>query len=342
MPPSTSKWNYHELHPASGPPATDISGISGLLSTAATGFDDTLDVNGIRFSGTRSYSAPFAVGFPAPAGDLWLGFRYVPPSSDADNITQSNTNFLEFFDADHTRVAQIKPSTSTNRYHAIAHGDTSVEGGSSYIAASGQPQWIDVRLGVGVDITIEFFVDGVLQSAATAANTGGKGKPLQLVFANVALHGQTSSRTWYYAHIAVLDGVWTIGRRFVRRSPNAIATYNQMVGSIDALGDNDIATRVASSAAGQRMSFSLTGPPGPASVSAIAALHLKQIAQAGTDGPQATAGFLRMGGVNHDAAAMTVPSLAPQSVCSSWALNPADGGPWSDLTLPTEVGIVSA
>jgi len=28
---------------------TDISGISGLLSTVAGGFDDTLDVNGLRF-----------------------------------------------------------------------------------------------------------------------------------------------------------------------------------------------------------------------------------------------------------------------------------------------------
>ena len=71
-------------------------------------------------------------------------------------------------------------------------------------------------------------------------------------------------------------------------------------------------------------------------------MHLKQIAQAGTDGPGATAGFLRLGGVNHDATPLTVPSLAPQPVYSSWALNPVDASPWSNLTLPTEVGIVSA
>ncbi len=236
----------------------------------------------------------------------------------------------------------IRPLMSTGRYHAIAHGDTSVEGSSSYIAASGQPQWIDLRLAVGADITVEFFVDGVLQSSAIAANTAGKGKPVQIVFANASLHGSISNRTWYYAHIAVLDGVATLGRRFVRRSPGAIASFSQMVGSIEALKDADIATRVASSAAGQRMSFSLTGPTGPATVSAIAGVHLKQIAQAGTTGPQATAGFLRMGGVNHDAPAVSVPALAPQPVWSSWALNPADASPWSDLTLPTEVGILSA
>ncbi|WP_210879998.1 FscB [Roseovarius autotrophicus] len=321
---------------------TDISGISGLLSTVATGFDDTLDVNGLRFSGARTLAAPFAVGFPAPVGDMWLGFRYVPPNADSESITQSNAGFLEFFDADNVRIAQVRPLTSTNRYHAEAHGDTVEQGSSSYTAANGQAQWVDLRVAVGAEIAVDFHIDGVLHSTATAANTGGKGKPVQVVFTNTGLHGTSSSRTWYYAHIAVLDGVSTIGRRFVRRSPNAIASFNQMVGSIDALSDGDIATRVASTAAGQRMSFSLTGPTGPASVSAIAGVHLKQIAQAGTNGPQATAGFLRIGGVNHDAAPETVPDLAPKPVYSSWAVNPADASPWSDLSLPTEVGILSA
>lgn len=321
---------------------TDIAGISGLLSTAAGGFDPTLDVNAIRHSGSSTYSAPFSFSVPEPAGDLWLGFRYVPPNSDANSISRSEASFLEFYSATNVLLAQIKPITTTNRYHAIAAGDTSVQGSSSYTAPNGQPQWIDVRVAVGAQITIEFYVEGVLQSTATAANANGKGKPRHVVFANTALHGTSSSRTWYYAHIAALDGVSTIGRRFVRRSPNAIASFNQMVGSIDALRDGDIATRVASTAAGQRMSFSLTGPTGPASVSAIAGVHLKQIAQAGTIGPDATAGFLRIGGVNHDAAPETVPDLSPKPVYSSWAVNPVDASPWSDLTLPNEVGILSA
>ena len=54
------------------------------------------------------------------------------------------------------------------------------------------------------------------------------------------------------------------------------------------------------------------------------------------------AGFLRMGGVNHDAAPVTVPSLAPRGVYSTWALNPADGSAWTSVTLPAEVGILSA
>jgi hypothetical protein len=321
---------------------TDIAGISGLLSTTAGGFDATLDINAIRHVGATTYSAPFSVGVAAPLGDLWLGFRYVPPNLDANSISRPEASFLEFYDAANVMIAQIKPITSTNRYHAIATGDTSVQGSSSYIAPNGQPQWIDVRLSVGAQITLELYVEGVLQTAATAANTGGKGKPRHVLFANTALHSSVSTRTWYFAHIAVLDGVSTIGRRFVRRSPNAIASFSQMVGSIDALKDSDISTRVASNAAGQRMSFSLTGPTGPASISAIAGLHLKQIAQGGTDGPDATAGFLRMGGVNYDAPSLTVPTLAPKPIYSTWAVNPADNSAWTSFTLPGEVGIRSA
>ena len=330
----------HVLH--LGHQSTDISGIAGHLSTVSAGFDASLDVNGIRFSGSRTLEAPFAIPHPAPAGDLWLGFRYVPPSADAHGISQASANFLDFFDAANMRVARIRPLSSTNRYHAEAHGDTVEQGSSSYFGVSGQAQWVDVRVAVGADITVEFFVDGVLHSTATAANAGGKGKPVQTVFANTGLHDSTGSRIWYYAHIAILDGVPTIGRRFARRVPNTVATFNQMIGSVDALKDDDLASRVASTAPGQRLSFSLTGPTGPAAVTAIAGVHLKQIAQAGSDGPQATAGFLRMGGVNHDAAPVSVPVLAPAVVFSSWSVNPADGSPWTDLTLPGEVGIVSS
>lgn len=325
-----------------GHQTTDVSGISGLLNTTAIGFDANLDVNGIRFIASRSFALSFSFGFASPAADLWLGFRYVPPNADADIITEANASFIEFFDANHVRVAQIQPVASTERYHAVARGDTTVQGNSSYTAPNGQPQWIDVRVAVGASITIDFYVDGVLHSTATAANTQAKGKPVQIVFPNVGLHGSVSARTWYYAHFAVLDGVSTIGRRFVRRTPNAIATFSQMAGSIDALKDEDVGTRVSSNAAGQRLSFSLTGPTGPAAVAAIAGIHVKQIVQAGTEGPQASAGFLRMGGVNHDAAPVTVPTLAPRGVYSTWALNPTDSSVWTSVTLPAEVGILSA
>jgi hypothetical protein len=325
-----------------GHQSTDISGITGLISTVAGGFDPTLDINAIRIVSSPPNAMPFALGFTPPEGDLWLGFRYVTPNGDAASITEANASFLEFFDAAQNRIAQIQPNAATERYHAVARGDTAVQGQSSYLAPSGQAQWIDVRVAVGASITIDFYVDGFLHSTATAPNTAGKGKPVQVIFANLGLHGALfQSRTWYYAHMAVLDDRSTIGRRFVRRTPGSTATFNQMAGALEAIRDEDVSTRIASNIAGQRTSFNLMGPTGPAANTAIAAIHIKQLTQAGTSGPQATAGFLRMGSANFDAPAAAVPQLAPRPIYSTWVQNPSTNALWTSATLPVEVGVVS-
>ena len=327
----------HILH--LGHQNTDLSGVTGHHATDAGYFDASLDVNSLYYFGTRALVAPFSLPMKAPSGELWLGFRYVPPSGDVAAMV-AGAKFLEFRDASKALVAQILPTVGTPNYNAVANGDTTVSGTTAYVLAPAQVQWLDVRVAVGANITIDFYQDGVLMSTATAANTAGKGKPVLVTFANAVMHSGYGARAWSYAHIAALDGVSTIGRRFVRRTPDLIGFYNQMAGSIDALKDNDIATRVASDTPGQRMSFSLAGPAVPPSV--IAGVHVKQVAQGGTTGPASTADFLRIGGVNYDAAVAPVSTILPEPVYASWALNPADSSAWTDLTLPTEVGILSA
>lgn len=329
----------HILH--LGHQVTDLAGIEGRISTDAAGFDPELDVNCVRISSSTGASVPFSASWAAPTGDVWLGFRYRTPSYNAHAIG-ADGNFLEFYDANDALVAQVRTERDDEKYHAKAFGDTTVDGASSFIAATAQPYWIDVRVAVDTDITIEFYVDGVLQSSATAPNTGAKGKPVRCTWQNRYLFDHHSVQTWYYAHIAVLDGVSTIGRRFVRRTPELVATYDQMSGGIDALKDDDIATRVASDVAGQRLSFSLAGPTGPAAPSAIAGVHVKQIAQLGTSGPAGIAGFLRITGADHDATPEAPSPDIPTPIYSSWAVNPADSAPWTSASLPTEVGIVSS
>lgn len=329
----------HILHLGHQP--TDIAGANALVSDLPIAFDPELDSNGLRILASRANAVPLAIACPPPAGDMWLGLRYVAPQG-GNSINQDNASFLEFRDAQATLIAAVRPRPATNAYHAIAHGDDTVEAASSFIAAPETPQWIDVQLAVGADITLTLLADGVAHSTATAPNTAQAGKPVHILMPNLGLHGFSSSRAWYLAHIAVLDSVSTIARRFARRRPDTVATFDQMTGDIAALADGNPATRIASTAPGQRLSFTLAGPTGAAAGSTIAAVHLKQIAQAGPDGPQAMAGFLRMGGVNHDADPVTVPALAPGPVIASWAANPADNTPWTDATLPGEAGILSA
>jgi hypothetical protein len=319
----------------------DLSGVSGLISTDAAGFDPACDVNGIKITSTNNVPVPFSATWREPSGDVWIGFRYRAPSVNAPWIAADGI-FLEFFDSAQRQIGQVRTERDDEKYHAMAMGDTNVDGASSFVAATNQTYWIDVRVSVGADITIEFYVDGSLHSSATAANVGGKGRPVQCLWRNLHLFDYFTSATWYYAHIAVLDGVSTIGRRFVRRTPDLVGTYDALSGGIDAIKDGDIATRAASDIAGQRLSFSLAGPTGPAGATTIAGVHVKQLAQLGTAGPTGIAGFLRMGGVDYDATPGTPSADLPSPVYSSWDLNPADSTPWTAATLPTEVGIVSS
>jgi len=319
---------------------TDLAGISGRISTDAAGFDPELDVNCVRISSNNWASVPFSAAWAAPTGDVWLGFHYRAPSYNA-HVMGADGSFLEFYDASDALVAQVRTERDDEKYHAKAFGDTTVDGASSFIAATGQAYWVDVRIAVDTDITIEFYIDGILQSSAAAPNTGGKGRPVRCTWKNQYLFDHHGVHTWYYAHIAVLDGVSTIGRRFVRRTPDLVGTHNAMSGGIDALKDNDIATRVASDVVGQRLSFSLAGPTGPAAPSALAAVHVKQIAQAGTSGPTGAAGFLRIGATDYDATPGTPSADAPTPLYSTWETDPSSGSGWTTGALPAEVGIVS-
>ncbi len=329
----------HILH--LGHQVTDLAGIDGRISTDAVGFDPDYDVNAVKITTGSTASMPFSASWPLPAGDVWLGFRYAAPTINAHIIGNDGT-FLEFYDEANAQIAQVRTERDDEKYHAMAMGDTSTDGASSFTAATSQAYWVDVKIAVGADITIAFYVDGVLQSSATAANTAGKGRPVRCVWKNYGLFDFYNPATCYYAHIAVLDGVSTIGRRFARRRPDLVATYDAFSGGVDAVKDGDIATRAASDIAGQRLSFSLAGPMGPPGASAIAGVHVKQLAQLGTAGPTGIAGFLRIGGVDHDASPGTPSPDMPSPLYSTWEVNPADSSPWTTAALPTEAGIVSS
>ena len=136
-------------------------------------------------------------------------------------------------------------------------------GATSFATGAATTHWVDVKLSVGTDITIAFHVDGVLHSSATAANTGAKGKPALAVFNNEEMHRYYNNAEWFYAHIAALDGVSTIGRRFARQTVNAVGTYAQWAGQVASLADGNIVTRMTSDTAGQRQNATLAGPTGP-------------------------------------------------------------------------------
>ncbi|PQO23069.1 FscB [Rhodobacteraceae bacterium WD3A24] len=331
----------HVLHLGHQP--ADVSGIlDGHMSTNSQGFDADLDVNAIAFLTVgNSDVLPFSVGFDAPVGDLWFQFRHRTPTTTAIEFNVSDVPFLSFYDASHNLLARLRGQNDAT-IEAVAEGDSQVVGATSFSRGAAVTYWIDVKLVVGSDITIEFHVDGSLVSSATAANTGGKGKPVRVVFDNQDMHDSTyGDADWYYAHFAALDGVSTIGRRFARQTPDTVGNYDQWAGSLASLGDGDVTTRMTSDTAGQRQNATLAGPTGPAGAT-IAGVHLKAIAQAGTSGPGNLAGSLRLGVSDYDAASVSLDSEVPGKAIFSWAQNPDTSAAWTDADLPDEIGLLSA
>jgi hypothetical protein len=99
---------------------------------------------------------------------------------------------------------------------------------------------------------------------------------------------------------------------------------------------------VKATEAGQRQSFSLAGPTGPASVSSVVAVHLRQSTQAGSAGPADIAGFLRIGGTDHDGTGQGPGVDAPSIITTTWTTNPDTGAGWTTATLPSEAGLVTS
>ena len=125
----------HILH--LGHQVTDLSGVNGLISTDAAGFDPAYDVNAIKITANNGSSVPFTATWAEPMGDVWIGFRYRAPSINAHAIAQDGI-FLEFYDAANRQVGLVRTERDDEKYRAMAVGDTSVDGASSFVAATNQ------------------------------------------------------------------------------------------------------------------------------------------------------------------------------------------------------------
>ena len=325
-----------------GHQVTDLAGVTGLVSTDAAGFDPAYDVNCIRVSTRDTTAVPFSASWAQPAGDVWLGFRYRAPSVNAQSIGTDGT-FLEFYDDANRQVAHIRTERDDNRYRALAIGDTSVDGRLVLHRGHEPGLWVDVKISVGADITIAFYIDGALQSQRDGGEYERQGPPPSAASGRTTASSISTTRLSATTPISPCS---TASRpsagALPRRTPDLVGTYDAFSGGIDAIRDGDIATRAASDIAGQRLSFSLAGPTGPAGATSIAGVHVKKLAQLGTAGPTGIAGFLRMNGVDYDATPGTPSADLPSPVYSSWELNPTDSSPWTAAMLPAEAGIVSS
>lgn len=331
----------HILHLGHQP--ADLSGVEAAdLSTASGRFDPALDNNGLEYTVNLEIGPSFGLPIAEPVSDeVWLQLRTVFAQNINGGLSSTNKYFLQVRDIGGVVLCGIEASASGSGYRLRAWAnDASPNYGAYAPWSAGNAYWIDVKVEiVGSDITLSLYMNEVLVSTATGSRPGGSGKPRGFLFEWWPMRRTTTtSTTSYIAHFAVLDGVSTLGRRFARLRPAAAGEYEQWTGDPANLGGGGIMNAIIATAPGQRTSFTLAGPTLPAHT-AIAGLHLAGRASGGSSVPQ-IAPFVRIDSVDYDGDLEPI-STDVSFYCLTLEENPETDSPWTEATLPDEVGFLS-
>lgn len=238
-----------------------------------------------------------------------------------------------FYDAQYRLLGGLRRISTTN-FAVFADGDTVV---NSAAFGAAVPTWTNpngvwtFRVQVGASITVEFYYEGVLMQSATAANTGGKGKPV--------LGGDDAVGYWHYnstsddvafSEYIVTDNEDPRGWTLSEIVPTTPGTYAEWVSNnLAAFTDADTGTGNSADANGERLSFSGPYLGGAGTIRSV--IMAGQAArQAGS--PNHLRPFARIGGVNYPGANIALGAKrAP--IMQEWTLNPATGLPWTATDL---------
>lgn len=275
----------------------------------------------------------------AVSDDLWVHYRIYHNRNFASGMANADGIQISFFDIDRNELAYIDMADGVTR--AFANGDTVVAGTGTFTWPSvGNPTiTFDIRVSVGANIVIDYYVGGMLLSTATAANSGGKGKPIFISIDNNDLQGSSGGDNGV-SEVIMTDGESTIGWRLATLDPDGAGTYTAWTGDYLDIQDGTDGRFLIAASTGLRESWNLSPYNAPPTPSGIRGVFVKFQGDKGDTGPQAYQAFLRINGDDYDATPQTpVPGLFN---LFEWADNPATAAPWDTSAFATlEVGIRS-
>ncbi|NOR63376.1 MAG: hypothetical protein GQ535_12900 [Rhodobacteraceae bacterium] len=201
------------------------------------------------------------------------------------------------------------------------YGDSDVTGAATTILSAGHNDFkvkVDVS---GGTISAEIWLNGVLISSASAAETSGKG---------VARHWtwQINDAIWgaqYFSEFGVYDAEPGTGR-FTKVSPASDGTDTDLTGAVGNLSDDDISTVVSADAAAQKSCWNMATYSGG---SGIAELVVSAWITAGAGAPGNFRFYLLIGGARYYGATQAISAGAGMLASESWALDPSDSLAWT-------------
>jgi len=220
---------------------------------------------------------------------------------------------------------------------AQVFGDTTVSGIEFTIAEEAH-MIIDIKVVVGANITMECYINGALQSTATAANTGGKLGPTVFMMQHEGMVNTYGGDSFYYSEFIITDNESTLNWRIATLVPAAQGTYDQWNGTFaDVVSLND-GLSINTAVANQKESWTLTAYNGPATTSGVRSILNAYNANIGIAGPTQLTPFIR-----HAATDVDGITIAPDGMTfEDLTVNPQTGLGWDTADLATlEIGVKS-
>ena len=331
--------------------ASDSSDVAGVSVNTATSGDFDANYTDRAF-GPQIPSNNFAdqqgMGFSVGTitGDLWVHFRmkanavYGPPSAAAFGV------FMEFFSATGASVAaiEVRGATAGNGWRAAAYGDTTVTG-TAFAGPYSATSTFDIQLTVNTsNIILNVYMNGVLVSSATAANsTGLKGKPKFVQEQNTNTFNKSSGTTFPIAHseLVATDSESTIGWRVAALRPTGNGANTAWLGDFNDIASIGDGAAISSATVADKESWTVNAYAGPASPSSIRGLVTKYVGSKGTSGPQNIEPLVRLSSVDYMKTPVTPDNTNP--IYADWTANPATSAPWATADLTSiQIGVRAA
>jgi len=318
-----------------GSRAIDLGGASFKNTTTNT-FDSAYSSESAKITapsngGSNGFTVPHAL---AASNTTWYHF-YV---KTANYMTSSGNDGYWFTIYNDAGDELARWDILNGQGFAKVTGDTIVEG-TTLSLPENSFVIIDVKVVVDANITMEAYMNGALQSTATAANTAGKLGPTSFVMQHEDMVYTSAGDEFYYSEFVVTDNEPTLNWRVATLVPAAQGTHNEWNGTyadIVTFGDG---LSINSPTPNQKESWTLSVYGGPATTSGVRAVVNSFIGAIGSAGPTQITPFIR-----HAATDVDGTPFAPTGSLHTEVLenNPQTAAPWDTADFATlEVGVKS-
>ena len=273
---------------------------------------------------------------PSTGNDTWFHFRFYAYDVDYNRAD----TFLQAYDPDGNLLFKIKKNQAQHNLNAnctLYDGTTSIAEDASIDWTFNKMNSLDVRYTAhALGLELRLYVNSSLASTLLlASNPNNLTAPARFSIGT----GFTDNLSDYMAvsEILVADGDTRNARLDLLR-PTAAGAYEQWLGSLVALADDDPTTGMTTIAGNQRQTVTLTPYSGASNISNF--VVVSQTTR-GQNSPTKLKHTVRLSGVDYDSAEIPV-GFPLQYNMTDFKINPATSLPWegSDLSA-IETGFVS-